>query len=69
LRLPWSKACCRDRQPEQHAIPVGDEGVAVAPARAYRNQRKVATEERVPRISDLDINRIPIRRVVEGGIN
>jgi len=69
MRLPWSKARRRDRELQQHAIPVGDKGVAVAPTRAYRDQRKAATEERVPRISDLDLDRIPIRRVVEGGIN
>jgi hypothetical protein len=69
MRLPWSKACRRDRELQQHAIPVGDEDVADAPTRAYRDQQKAATEERVPRISDLDLDRIPIRRVVEGGIN
>src|SRR3954469_24428594 len=69
IRLPWGEACRRDRELQQHATPVGDEGVAVAPARAYRDQRKAATEERVPRISDLDLDRILIRRVVEGGIN
>jgi hypothetical protein len=69
MRLPWSKARGRDRELQQHAIPVGDEGVAVAPTRAYRDQQNAAAEERVPRISDLDLDRIPIRRVVEGGIN
>jgi hypothetical protein len=43
--------------------------VAVTPARAHRDQQEPAAEERVPRISDLDLNRILIRWVVEGGIN
>ena len=68
-RLPRSKARRRDRQLQHHALAVGDEGVAVAPARADRDQRKAATKERMRRISDLDLDRTPSCRVVEGGIN
>ncbi|WP_404294873.1 hypothetical protein ACD578_26615 (plasmid) [Microvirga sp. RSM25] len=43
--------------------------MAVTPARAHRYQQEPAAEERMPRIGDLDLDEIPIRRVVEGGIN
>jgi hypothetical protein len=64
-----SEARRGDRELQQHAIPIGDESVAVTPARAHRDQQEPAAEERMPRIGDLNRDGIPIDRVVEGGIN
>jgi hypothetical protein len=50
---------------------VGYQGVAIA-ARArptHRHHRKPPTEERVPGVGDLDLDYIPLRRVLERGIN
>jgi hypothetical protein len=50
---------------------MGDEGVAAAGrARpAHRHHRKPPAEERVPGVGDLDLDYIPLRRVLERGIN
>jgi hypothetical protein len=39
------------------------------PARAHRDQQEPAAEERMPRIGNLNLDGIPIRWVMEGGIN
>jgi hypothetical protein len=50
---------------------MGDEGVAAAGrARpAHRHHREPPTEERMPGVSDLDLDYIPGRWVLERGIN
>ena len=54
---------------EDHGVAVGDEDIAHAVgARAGREQRKAAPEERMGGIGDLDFRRVVYRWVVDRGI-
>jgi len=66
-----SEARRRNRQPQLHTALVGDEDVAATGrARpAHRHHRKPLAEERMPPVGDLDLDYIPNRWVLEGGIN
>src|SRR5215831_9601941 len=56
-------------QTQHHGVTVGDKDIAhTVRARAGREQRKAAPEERMGGISDLDFRRIVYRWVVDRGI-
>lgn len=55
--------------PQHHGVAVGDEDVArTVGARAGREQRKAAPEERVARVGDCDFRQIVSRWVVDRGM-
>src|SRR5438128_6411281 len=55
--------------PQDHGVTVGDKEIAHAVgARAGREQRKAAPEERMGGIGDLDFRRVVYRWVVERGM-
>src|SRR3989442_4884476 len=55
--------------PQDHGVTVGDKEIAHAVgARAGREQRKAAPEERMGGIGDLDFRRVVYRWVVDRGI-
>jgi hypothetical protein len=60
----------RDRDLQPHPVAVGDTGLAGGVRRgADRDQREAAAEERMRRVDDLDLARVRLGRVLEGGIN
>ena len=59
----------RLRNPQDHGVTVGDKAIAhTVRARARREQRKAATEERMAGVGDLDFCPVVERWVVDRGI-